>query len=758
MTDTEVQVHIATSTEDIDMSRTTSPPPAEGKSNPTDQNNDSVPIMVGQTDETGGHRTKRIKTEDTADVRGIYETEAPDHTATDELPEVHGKHSGDSMEIDQVNGGSNAQVDIDALVSNAAESAIEAYNDHADSPLSSRPTETSMDNPRHVSTGVEKGVRSRSQTSAPDIDFSSAPSDPTELAIWVAKQISNFRDEGRDSMDMDEDEERRKLMMHPPGMYNRRFDEDNDPIKVAERERVREENRARKKKWRESNTERSMNNPKPTHVSLRKFRTLNLQTPTDKDNDLRCRINKRAKKLYGMNLSAEKSAWMESEFNKRRNKRESKERLRSFDGSDFSGFSFASGLGNTLFAASENGTNTETNAAGLLLANALLGVGSSGTGPNAEAAKALTMALEGGKVDPRPFNEALRTMAMNPEIMSGINAVLGGGYSGYDDEGDTNSGDEGPYPLLQSTELRGGAAASEHPVEVDEESSEIIKALNAATAILNEMNEARPENSPAQPRGSEVNGFTAINGGTKQRANETPKSSSSKQTNNDHGLDQSQIDALLALANGGSLTDDEDDNPMTDAPDTASQQADRNSTPQPDNDITATLQRIVNQLMAERNGEGLDGPLDPSATRGMPIVTSQSDPYGLDSAKNPAAALQSLLHSAGVSINTVIPAAQSHATSQLYARLSNRARSSTPVGGGINPAHASAFGSTAQMNQKMFSKAAVVNRPLQTSNGSSSRANVVGPPLRLRSAEEIKKVKSYGFPPLPGTKLGIRKR
>jgi hypothetical protein len=91
---------------------------------------------------------------------------------------------------------------------------------------------------------------------------------------------------------------------------------------------------------------------------------------------------------------------------------------------------------------------------------------------------------------------------MNPEIMSGINAVLGGGYSGYDDEGDTNSGDEGPYPLLQSTELRGGAAASEHPVEVDEESSEIIKALNAATAILNEMNEARPENSPAQPRGS----------------------------------------------------------------------------------------------------------------------------------------------------------------------------------------------------------------------------------------------------------------
>ncbi|KAI9879488.1 MAG: hypothetical protein M1830_008364 [Pleopsidium flavum] len=718
----------------MDLSQSTSPSPAVGKSNHTDMNNDPASVMAGQTDEIGGHRTKRIKTEDTADLRGIYEPEPLNNTATDELSEGQSKHAVDSMDIDQVNGDRNAQVDIDALASNAAESAMEAFNDPTDSSMASRPTGTSINDSRHASISFEKGFRSRSQTSAPEIDFSSAPSDPTELAIWVAKQISNFRDEGRDSMDMDEDEERRKLMMHPPGMYNRRFDEDNDPIKVAERERVREENRARKKKWRESNTERN------------------------KDNDLRCRINKRAKKLYGMNPSAEKSAWMESEFNKRRNKRESKERLRSFDGSDFSGFSFASGLGNSLFAATENGTNTETNAAGLLLANALLGVGSSGTGPNAEAAKALTMALEGGKVDPRPFTEALRTMAMNPEIMSGINAVLGGGYSGYDDEGDTNSGDEGPYPLMQSTEMRGGAAAGELPVEVDEESSEIIKALNAATAILNEMNETRPGSNPAQARGSAVNGFTAINGGTKQQANGTPKSSSSKQSSNEHGLDQSQIDALLALANGGSLTDDEDDIPMTDVPDTASQQADRNSTPQPDSDITATLQRIVNQLMTERNGEGFAGPLDPSANRGMPIVTSQSDPYGLDSAKNPAAALQSLLHSAGVSINTVIPAAQSLATSQLYARLSNRARSSTPVGGGINPAHASAFGSTAQMNEKMFSKAAVVNRPLQTSNGSSSRANVVGPPLRLRSAEEIKKVKSYGFPPLPGSKLGIRKK
>lgn len=452
---------------------------------------------------------------------------------------------------------------------------------------------------------------------------------------------------------------------------------------------------------------------------------------------------------------------MESEFNKRRHKRENKERLRSYDGSDFSGFSFASGLGSSLFSAQENGTSNETNAAGLLLANALLGVGSTGSGPNAEAARALKMALEGGKVDPKPFTEALRTMASNPDIMSGINAVLGAGYAGYDDEGDTNSGEDGSSTLMQSTETRGGAAAAayDRPVEVDEEPNEIIKALNAATAILNEMNEGRVDATPSAARAPEANGFTAINGGTTHKANGTTKSAPPKQTANEHGLDQSQIDALLALANGGSLTDDDDDNIMNEIPDTNSQQAERNSTPQPDNDITATLQRIVNQLMAEKNGggNGQNGSVHPSVARGMPIVTSQADPYGLESAKNPAAALQSLLHSAGVAINTVIPAAQSHATSQLYARLSNRARSSTPVGGGINPAHASAFGSTAQMNQKTFSKSPAVKKPLQPANGSLSRANVVGPPMRLRSAEEMKKVKSYGFPPLPGRKMGAKK-
>lgn len=46
----------------------------------------------------------------------------------------------------------------------------------------------------------------------------------------------------------------------------------------------------------------------------------------DKDNDLRCRVNKRANKLYGNQDSPAKQQWVQEEFEKRRQKRMDKER------------------------------------------------------------------------------------------------------------------------------------------------------------------------------------------------------------------------------------------------------------------------------------------------------------------------------------------------------------------------------------------------------------------------------------------------
>ncbi|ORX77612.1 hypothetical protein K493DRAFT_321349 [Basidiobolus meristosporus CBS 931.73] len=77
------------------------------------------------------------------------------------------------------------------------------------------------------------------------------------------------------------------------------------PSKVMDEallEKMRAENRERKKKWRQQNEERN------------------------KDNDLRCRVNKRANKLFGPGPSDHKTRWTEEEFKKRQQKRKEKER------------------------------------------------------------------------------------------------------------------------------------------------------------------------------------------------------------------------------------------------------------------------------------------------------------------------------------------------------------------------------------------------------------------------------------------------
>lgn len=76
-------------------------------------------------------------------------------------------------------------------------------------------------------------------------------------------------------------------------------------LDVTKRESIRAANRERKKKWRIHNEERN------------------------KDNDLRCRVNKRATKLYGTADTPEKRAWAQEEFEKRRQKRMEKERRKN---------------------------------------------------------------------------------------------------------------------------------------------------------------------------------------------------------------------------------------------------------------------------------------------------------------------------------------------------------------------------------------------------------------------------------------------
>jgi len=81
--------------------------------------------------------------------------------------------------------------------------------------------------------------------------------------------------------------------------------EHDDPAesyrKAVISDKVRAENRERKKRWREQNEDRN------------------------KDNDLRCRVNKRANRLFGVADTEHKRSWIEREFIKRQAKRKNKE-------------------------------------------------------------------------------------------------------------------------------------------------------------------------------------------------------------------------------------------------------------------------------------------------------------------------------------------------------------------------------------------------------------------------------------------------
>lgn len=294
--------------------------------------------------------------------------------------------------------------------------------------------------------------------------------------------------------------------------------------------------------------------------------------------------------------------------------------------------------------------------------------------------------------------------------------------------------------------------------DAQNEAGDAVRALKAATNILSEIaagvsdNYVTPYANPSQLNipstkaiSNGVNGHGAtIVDPTKPLSAEGPP-------------DRTQIDNLLRLAAGGVQSDDEDgdEDIFHSGTDDSSQQENQLSSAQPDIAVSATLQRIVNELMADSDG-GND-PSDVDVGRGLSEGSSQTDHLGLVTAKEQAAALKRLFFQAGVSINTIIPVAQSLATSQLYAHLSNRANRFSVSGGGINPAHANAYGNTAQMTQQMLARHGASLQLLRTASF-DSRGNVIGQPMRKRTAEELKKIEGYGYPPLPGSKIGEKRK
>ena len=295
-------------------------------------------------------------------------------------------------------------------------------------------------------------------------------------------------------------------------------------------------------------------------------------------------------------------------------------------------------------------------------------------------------------------------------------------------------------------------------VGTQNESDDAVRALKAATNILSEIAAGASDNyvTPyANPLQVDIRLAKATSNGVNE--DETTIIHPTKPLSAEAPPDRRQIDNLLRLAAGGIQSDDEegDEDILQSATDDSSQQGNQPSSAQPDIAVSATLQRIVNELMADSDG-GND-PSDATVGLGLSVGSSQTDLLGLVTVKEQAAALKRLFLQAGVSINTIIPVAQSLATSQLYAHLSNRANRFSVSGGGINPAHANAYGNTAQMTQQMLARHGASLQILRSAPF-DSRGNVIGQPLRKRTSEELRKIEGYGYPPLPGSKIGEKRK
>ena len=556
----------------------------------------------------------------------------------------------------------NASTTTTALVT--PESGAAVYYPSSVSKTSSRNSAIAASEPStrrsSVSAASISAIRNNDKIS---VDFDEAPADPVELAIWVAQQIQRFcTDEIALALTTAEAHEaRQRSLSHKPGIKAReKADKGLDPEQVEQRNRSRDVASSRKRNWRERKKELS----KSSRYCRRVYNCLT-KYQKDKDNDLRCRINKRARSVYGEDWSKEKESYQKDEFQKRKDKRTRNEMKKPE--SSFSGFNVPSDLTAKLFPLVSDEVKSEVNAAGILLINTLRLVTNEDAPPsNQDAAFALKSAFDDPEIETQPFIEALRILGADISVMStlrasfkaaGVHASTDASYTSsmasrantevpsVSGEGRELSGgfDDSASPTAPHPRLRGGMIMETNGLS---EPDKTVQALNAATDILNKMIEgnslayhspfAKPltgyvtpqENSYESPyktpypnpdpvKSTDVTA-SALTKSTELQ--ETSKSAPPDEAGN-HQPDNAAQPKDVSVSTGELSLEETEENEIVDEflrvagggslTDDEEDEDDRNhevinssSTAQPDNDVEAVLQHVYKMLEArDANGK-----------------------------------------------------------------------------------------------------------------------------------------------------------
>ena len=625
----------------------------------------------------------------------------------------------------------------------------------------------SMPNPQ--TSGVSVGTMTSLPFEAGDVDLSNAPADPIELAIWIAQQVKRFCVQERSSVETDNQISWSRLGSFPHVPQDRSRRNVTEPTfgPTMEPTERRSLQASRKREWREFHPNKSELDFETFYVG-NKYGRLTQIDGVDILSDIHSRVSARAKKIYGSQYSSEKARYMDAESKKRLAKHHAKEGRAVFE--------FSDDASQALFPLAGEHSNSHLHAVGTLLFNSLFNVRILGPA-NCEAAEAFKCVIEDTEIHPELFTKALRIMANDSGTMSVINEGLAF-YKNFREKSgstldtqsfstrSTTTGTALSFTVsstMQQPKIVTNPTPKVIAVDID-----AIKAAQTATAILQEnpvsVQYKTPYSNPVEPEIPKVDPYESPYANPYTSAVSNPDNYSSPygilqnvdlpnvnsthnvlQPNGIHHLEtigashgrrsrgrkvrtkskvtkkalpgaSLDIDKLLALANGGSLAKDSDD------------------------DDTEEEMPHEGQGNIEQAPSGESPKLDEAVMNVVRLVGGDQAP-----------ALQSLLEKAKVSVNCVVPAVQSRAISELYGTIASRARF--------------AYGSVPYNHQVQFGGAgAVHNGYIQDPVSSGFPPQTVMPPpnatanaptlVRAKNREEARKIMTYGYPPLPGGQPG----
>ncbi len=312
---------------------------------------------------------------------------------------------------------------------------------------------------------------SGSLSDIPEVDFSTAPppSDPVQLAIWVAEQIKKLPQPGMNqstSLDASSSAMQQSganqsttldasssvmqqsganqsttldatssamqqsganqsttldasssVIDQPAMAGNNSNDETPQAATMTKNQRRKEAARKRKAIWRE-------NHPEESELLLSSHELLSLATTDtvtqDSLIDLRNRVKSKAREKFGAGASDEKATWIEAQFNLRRERQLAKQQQQQTQGvgGGNAGALVHAGPGSSLVPTTVTNSGGETNNIDPLLSNPWFsdGVATNNNG-NVGPANGFESTTVQGTTGPSPFTGGMRTMGANPGLM-----------------------------------------------------------------------------------------------------------------------------------------------------------------------------------------------------------------------------------------------------------------------------------------------------------------------------------------------------